>query len=81
MINDIRNWWLGFGRLELEHWRRGRPQWRSHFPFIKEVFDYDRKTRSWLYDDETGDPSHELRPHEIWVPPEEIIQIRMKLYQ
>jgi len=84
MIIDILTWWGKFGQLEKERWEKGRPAWGGHFPFIKEIVDSDRRTRSWLYDEETGDLKipPEYRERGIrWIKPEEIEQMRIKLYK
>ena len=84
MINDIRWFWVGFGSLEKEGWERGTPAWGNHFPFMKEVIDYDRRKRPWLYDEVTGEfklPQRFRDQGAVWIQPEEIEQIRMKLYK
>ena len=70
MINDIMNWWAKCGSLEKESWEKGVPNWRSHFPFIKEVIEYDRRLRPFRYD-ENGDRMS-LRPGRTWVRPEDM---------
>jgi hypothetical protein len=84
MIVDIRNFWGKFGAFDKEMWEFGRPNWGGHFPFIKEVIDYDRRRRSWLYDEETGEAKLTQGQRErgiVWVQPEEIEPIRIKLYK
>ena len=82
MITDIINFWGKFGPLEKEAWEKGRPMWSNHFPFIKEVIDYDRRKRPWRYHEETGEARLQQRHRDqgiIWIQPEEIEQIRKKL--
>ncbi len=73
MLIDILNWWLHFGRLEKERWERGIPAWYGHFPFIKEVIEYDRKNRPAGYDKEGR---YRFAGNKVWVQPEEIMELR-----
>ena len=78
MLTDVRNWWAHFGSLEKEMWERGRPGWWSHFPFISEVIEYDRKRSPMVYD-ENG--NYRVRPDQTWVRPEEMMQLRREFLQ
>ena len=78
MLTDVRNWWSHFGSLEKERWERGRPAWWSHFPFIMEAVEFDRKRSPMSYD-ENG--NFRLRPSRTWVQPEEMMQLRREILQ
>jgi len=78
MLTDVRNWWRRFGPLEKEAWERESSNWWSHFPFIKEVVEHDRKLRPNLYD-ENG--NCRVRPDQTWVRPEEMMKLRREILQ
>jgi hypothetical protein len=79
MLADVRNWWLRFGSSEKEAWERGRPRWWSHFPFILEVFEYDRIFSFKAYDENGDFRTQFLRSNQTWVRPEEMMQLREKI--
>jgi hypothetical protein len=84
MIHDIYNWWWTFGQLVYESIeKRSLLSEGENVPFIKEVVDYDRMRRPWMFDNDTGEP-REPADSSIelpWVKPEDVIEIRKKVYQ
>jgi hypothetical protein len=73
MLQDILSWWRRFGTLEKERWERGTPAWYSHFPFIMEVIEYDRKNRPAGY---YKDGKWRGSGNRTWVQPEVIMELR-----
>ena len=84
MIHDIYNWWWSFGLLVYESIEKGSLLSEGeNVPFIKEVIDYDRIRRPWMYDKASGEPRETADPsiEHPWVKPEDVIELRDKFYQ
>jgi len=83
MINDIYNFWYNFGQVAYESTEKRIPLFGGNAPFIKEVIDYDRIRRPWMYDKDSGEPRGPSDPNiELtWVKPEDVIELRKKVYQ